>query len=175
MKAPRSIFIIILILCFFAQVNHFCFALDDNTMQTSAIVGAGIGLFDILTAPLSAKKHNEQLSTFGLKFSRNSLIGYPNPAANYSPMQSLGGRKSPVVALYISLVATGIPTGLGLIYLEKEKHETAAFAILSLGAVFGPSTGHFYAKKFRRGLVTAGLRFFMWAFFLKKVSEIESS
>ena len=175
MKAPKFIFIIIFTLGLFPEMNHFCFAQEDVTMQASAIVGAAIGLYDIVTAPLAAKSHNQQFSTFGLNFSRDVLVSRSNRSATYAPRQSVKARKSPALALLISLFATGIPTGLGLIYLEKEKHETAAVAILSIGAVMGPSTGHLYAKKYRRGFLTAGLRLIMWSLFIKKVTEIEYS
>ncbi len=144
-------------------------------MQASAIVGAAIGLYDIITAPLSARDHNQQLSTLGLKFSRDVLVSHANRSVTYSPRQSVRGRKSPTLALLISLFATGIPTGLGLFYLEKEKYETSAAALLSVGAVIGPSMGHFYSKKIRRGFITVGLRLIMWSLFIKKVSDIEYS
>ena len=158
MRPQKFIFILIFTLGLFPEMNHFCFAQEDNTLQISAVVGAAIGLYDIVTAPLSAKQHNQHFSTFGLKFSRDALVSHANRSATYSPRQSVRGRKSPALALLISLFATGIPTGLGLFYLEKEKYETSAVAILSVGVVMGPSMGHFYAKKFRRGIVTAGLR-----------------
>ena len=135
MKAPKFIFIIIFTLGLFPEMNHFCFAQEDVTMQASAIVGTAIGLYDIVTAPLAAKSHNQQFSTFGLNFSRDALVNHANRSAAFSPRQSVRGRKSPTLALLISLFATGIPTGLGLLYLEKEKYETSAVTILSIGAV----------------------------------------
>ena len=136
MKVSTSIFHFTFSLCLFAQINSFCFAQEDNTLQVSAVVGAAIGLYDIVTAPLSAKRHNDQLSTFGLKFSRDALVSHSNRSATYSPRQSVRGRKSPALALLISLAQR--PFDVFITVDKKLTHQQnlqdIGFAIIVLAA-----------------------------------------
>ena len=101
---------------------------------------AGIGatttiVYDIVTASSSAERHNE-------------LQGLP---------QGAPGSKSGKKAFVLSLAATLIPLGLGTFAAQQNAEDVAA-ALIVFGATVGPSVGHFYAGRSRRGGITVGLR-----------------
>ncbi len=90
----------------------------------------GMVIYDIATAPASARWYNER-----------------------HPEHS---RKSPQNALLLSVASTAVPFVIGAVTYERtlSAGDELAFA----GLVLGPSVGHWYAGRPRRALKTAGLR-----------------
>lgn len=130
-------------------------------VYVSTFAVAGLGVFDIVTAPSSARRYNEsRLSiapivdirrhSYGLSFawSYGKAMRAPRDRA------SVQARKSAAGAFVLSLASTGVPMvvgaaaggggGWGWVFLG--------------GVVVGPSVGHLYAEQFGRGLGTAALR-----------------
>ena len=125
----------------------------------AAVVVTGSGLYDIATAPASARRYNRQhlaiaplldprRGSYGLSlswsFGRSARARVPAAAP---------ARKSPGTAVVLSIVSTGAPviTGLAL------RNDTGARLFLG-GLVVGPSVGHLYAEQLGRGLGTIALR-----------------
>lgn len=90
----------------------------------------GLAVYDVFTAPESARWHNAR---------------YPGA----SP-------KSPTTALWLSLGATTIPAVAGVI-VSRAAPEIGVPMIYS-GVLIGPSVGHWYAGRAARGWTTLGLR-----------------
>jgi hypothetical protein len=71
-------------------------------------------------------------------------------------------RKSPGLALGLSfgvpIVTPFIALGLGGILLGGDRVHYVSAPLMTASFVFGPSTGHFYAHQWGRGLLYSGLR-----------------
>lgn len=132
---------------------------SGGSFLVAAVVVTGSALYDIATAPASARRYNRQhlaiaplldprRGSYGLSlswsFGRSSRARVPAAAP---------ARKSPGAAAVLSIVSTGAPviTGLAL------GNDTGAKLFLG-GLVVGPSLGHLYAEQFGRGVGTIALR-----------------
>jgi hypothetical protein len=134
-----------------ATVTRDC---NDGLIGGLTIAVAGLAVFDIATAPESARRYNAQHFTitpqldpvrrsYGLSVSWNfGRRLHPPPP-----------QKSPGRAFAYSLVSTTAPMALGFAI----ENEAGAVAVLS-GVVLGPSVGHFYAGQEERALITLALR-----------------
>ena len=131
---------------------------SGTTFLASAVVVSGLALYDIGTAPASARKYN-----------RDHLVVVPHldpvrGAYGFRATLPLGrsrrsvhsvspSRRSPGTAFALSLGLTAIPVGAGLAI----GNDTGGWMFLS-GVVIGPSMGHFYAGQPGRALGTTALR-----------------
>ncbi len=92
----------------------------------------------------------------------------PAPRPWGPPPQNVTGAEgdcSPAAAGWIAAMSTLVPVGIGFTMtslVEENRDEdgalVAGLALVGLGAVVGPSAGHFYAGEAGRGLATTGLR-----------------
>ncbi len=138
-------------------------------------------IYDIATAPSSARHYNESFFcmfplipdrpvirttyTFGQpKFTRAALLNNSTLPETFTLGQT-GEHKSPKAALHWSLGATLVPISVGIIteVVASEKRgdttlEIFGGVLISTGSILGPSAGHFYSNKVGRGLLTSGLR-----------------
>ncbi len=166
---------LVLFLTVIAQAPAPAYAQDVGIAGLSAIGLAGLVLFDIATAPVSAVRYNEkqaQLSPtmnlrdgslgLAMRFSFNRarplragyVNGYTPPVLSYTRQAK---RKSPFGAMMLSLGATAAPLVLGAEFGVNE--DLGAFLLINtVSVVFGPSVGHWYAEQHGRGELTAGLR-----------------
>lgn len=128
-------------------------------VYVSTFAVAGLGVFDIVTAPASARRYNERhLSvapivdirrhSYGLSFAWST--GRTTRAPRDRPPAR--ARKSPGGALVLSLASTGVPMAVG-----AAAGGGGGWVFLA-GVVVGPSVGHFYAGQVGRGVGTAALR-----------------
>ncbi|HEY6224667.1 MAG TPA: hypothetical protein VIW26_12850 [Gemmatimonadales bacterium] len=130
------------------------------TFLASAAAVTGLAIYDIATAPASARRYNErQVAVAPIVNMRDRAYGVsfslpfgrtPRPPA---PLQAVPRHKSPSTALLLSLGSTTLPMGAGLVI-----HSTGGAWMFLGGIVVGPSVGHVYAGQVARGLGTAGLR-----------------
>jgi hypothetical protein len=126
----------------------------------AAVVVAGSALYDIATAPASARRYNERhlaivpvldprRGSYGLSvslsFGRSSRAGVGAFAAP--------GRKSPSTAFVLSFASTAGPMLAG-----AATGTDAGWQVFLGGLVIGPSVGHLYAGQVGRGLGTIALR-----------------
>lgn len=137
----------------------------------AAIAFAGLVVYDIVTAPSSARRYNEsRLGMAPLIDTREKSVGLSvslalgwtertrrGPLHRPTIEQAVEGRKSPVAALLWSLGATAIPMLAGVMSVESGREQTGAWLIYA-GLALGPSAGHWYAERTVRGFRTAGLR-----------------
>ena len=113
--------------------------------QIAALVGgsvvAGLIVLDIASTPRSVREFNERY-------------------ADESP-------RSPRKAVVMSVAATVVPIAVGATVMHFAFQEGtpagaelggAGLVLFGSGIVLGPSLGHFYARRFDRGLSSAGLR-----------------
>jgi len=125
----------------------------------AATVVTGSALYDIATAPASARRYNRQhLAIVPLLDPRRGSYGLSlswsfGRSSRADVSAAAPARKSPGTAAVLSLVSTGAPviTGLAL------RNDTGARVFLG-GLVVGPSVGHLYAEQFGRGFGTMALR-----------------
>ena len=160
----------------------------NNGVALASLVGFGVlFIYDILSAPQSAKRYNESHSSllrfiqhkqytvsnddlFGEPiFSKAALIKSNRQPVVYTHKQNKKREKSPGLAFLWSLGATLIPVGAGIqIFSDSEENTLGAILFVS-GATLGPSAGHFYAERYSKGLLTSALRFGLGALFLSTV------
>ena len=141
----------------------------DAGLIVPVIAVTGLAVFDIATAPASARRYNRgpvavapyvnpRDRSYGVSFSlsygrsRPVLLG-PVPRLRTWPADSVRRQKSPGVALGLSLGSTVVPmaAGAGL------RNGGGAVVFLA-GVIVGPSVGHLYAGQVWRGLGTMALR-----------------
>jgi len=134
----------------------------------SAVTVTGLAVFDIATAPASARRYNERRvsvapyvdirrRSYGLSvsWSYGKTTRAPRYMVHSSPAgagDSTQARKSPGVAFALSLGSTGVPMAVG-----AAAGGGGAWVLLA-GVVVGPSVGHVYAGQVGRGIGTAALR-----------------
>ena len=126
----------------------------------SAIVVTGSALYDIGTAPASARRYNQQhLSIMPRLDPRHGSYGLSASLSfGRSSRASIGSvaapaRKSPGTAFVLSLASTAGPM------LAGPAMGNGAGGVLFLGGlIIGPSIGHLYAGQVGRGLGTIALR-----------------
>jgi hypothetical protein len=147
-----------------------------QTCSTVGFVAAaagvvGLALFDIGSAPASARRYNAQRvtvvpavnlrdRTYGLSLSW-SYGRSPTPAPTrfvtrlrvHTRDDAAPGQRSPTTAGLLSLAATGIPIAAGLA-IQGGTGESLFFG----GLIVGPSVGQFYAGAAGRGTATMLLR-----------------
>ena len=125
----------------------------------SAIAVAGLVVFDIATAPASARRYNHHLAVVPRVDVRHGSYGF---AASWSFGRSSRVRassyaapahKSPGTAFVLSLTSTAAPILLG-----AAMQDDAGGVLVVSGLIIGPSVGHLYAGQVGRGLGTMGLR-----------------
>ena len=153
----------------------------NNGIALASLVGFGVlFIYDIVSAPQSAKRYNESHASmlrfiqhkqytlsndylFGEPvFSRAALIKSNRQPVVYTLKQNEKREKSPGVAFLWSLGATAIPPLLGGALTDG----TSEGILIVSGITLGPSAGHFYAKRYSRGLLTSALRVGLGALFL---------
>lgn len=156
----------------------------DDVAATVGVLAAGagvlgLGVFDIATAPRSARRYNEnslairplfdpEPGRYGLAFSVSA-----GQWVRADALRNAGGRsprglsqtaKSAGVATLWSLGATLIPSGIGLALAGgggwNDNQTTLAIGVVGMvgGWVFGPSAGHWYAEQRGRAWATTGIR-----------------
>lgn len=142
-----------------AQATSLVQNCDGGRFLVSAVAVTGLAVFDIVTAPASARRYNEsRLSvapivdahrkSYGLSFSWSSGRTMPAPRDRIYAQ----GPKSPAGAFALSLASTGVPMVVG-----AAAGGGGGWVFLG-GVVVGPSVGHFYSERFARGLGTMALR-----------------
>jgi hypothetical protein len=132
-------------------------------------------IYDIATAPQSARRYNEANFTalqlpkvkrhaslnydFGQpRFNRSALVDMQELTITYIN-QPEPKKKSPKTAFLLSLGLTVAPMSLGyLLAASDSENKVWGGVLLSFGEIVGPSTGHFYAHKIGRGSASALLR-----------------
>jgi len=130
-----------------------------GTFLVSSVAVTGLAIFDIATAPASARRYNaRQVAIAPVVNLRDGSYGLsvslPLGRQRRIPLpQAPARRKSPSTALLLSLGSTTVPMGSGVLMSTS----AGAWVFLS-GIVVGPSVGHFYAGQTARGLGTAALR-----------------
>ena len=146
-----------------------------NGVARASLAGLGVLIiYDILSAPSSAKRYNKSLASmfplikdrqYGLSkdnlfgepvFSRAALIKSNRQPVVYTLKQNEKREKSPGVAFLWSLGSTAIPFLIGR--AGDEQNSNLARILGVSGITVGPSAGHFYAKRYSRGLLTSALR-----------------
>ena len=157
---PRASGIAAVLLCLGSVRNMAAQDCSGISFLASAIVVTGSAVYDLATAPASARRYNRQhfaiapildprRGSFGFRaswsFGRASRVGAGTVTAS--------ALKSPATAAVLSLVSTGGPilTGFAL------GDDTGAKLFLG-GLIIGPSVGHLYAEQFGRALGTMALR-----------------
>jgi hypothetical protein len=142
---------------------------SDGGILVSALAVTGLAVFDIATAPASARRHNEapviiapyvsaRGRSFGLSvswFYRRPMPVAPRPVRRLPAVTSDSTRphKSPGTAFALSFLSTAAPIAVGV-----GMNNGGGAGVFLAGGVVGPSVGHFYAGQTVRGVVTAGLR-----------------
>jgi hypothetical protein len=91
----------------------------------------GLMVYDIASAPASARWHNAQ--------------------------RPEGPRRSPGTALLLSLAATAVPVAAGIVVFDRGQ-EAVGMGLVTVGVAAGPGVGHWYAGRRSRALQNAGLR-----------------
>ena len=156
-----------------------------NGVARASLAGLGVLIiYDILSAPSSAKRYNKSLASmfplikdrqYGLSkdnlfgepvFSRAALIKSNRQPVVYTLKQNEKREKSPRVAFLWSLGATAIPFLIGRALLEPNIN--LALILMGSGITVGSSAGHFYAKRYSRGLLTSALRIGLGVLFISK-------
>jgi hypothetical protein len=126
----------------------------------SAAVVTGSAIYDLATAPASARRYNRQhfaiapfvdprSGSFGLQAS----LSFGRRTRARAPTFVAPVRKSPGTAVLLSLASTGAPIIIGFLVGD----DTGAKLFLG-GLVIGPSVGHLYAEQFGRAVGTMALR-----------------
>jgi hypothetical protein len=134
----------------------------------STVTVLGLAVFDIATAPASARLANQASVTiapyvnpheraYGVSVSwafRKSMPA-PPPVRRLPAAVSDSARvpKSPGAAFVLSFISTAGPMAAG-----AGVGSAAGAGVFLAGVVVGPSVGHFYAGRVGRGLATAGVR-----------------
>src|SRR6266550_4057581 len=135
---------------------------QDCSGGTFLVSATALAIYDIATAPASARRYNErhlaivpQVDPWHGRYGFSASLSFglsprtPPPVPHSSPA---GARKSPGTAVALSLASTVAPMGAGL----AAGNATGAWLFLG-GLVIGPSVGHFYAGQVVRGVGTAAL------------------
>ena len=154
---------------------------NDGGLVVSSLVVTGLAVFDIATAPASARRYNEAPIVVAPYVSPRGSLGVsvswfyrkPMPVAP-RPMRRLPAvindstraHKSPGTAFALSFFSTGVPIAAG-----AGMGGDGGAGVFLFGVVVGPSVGHFYAGQVVRGLVTAGLRGAGTALFIKSLAD----
>ena len=156
-----------------------------NGVARASLAGLGVLIiYDILSAPSSAKRYNKSLASmfplikdrqYGLSkdnlfgepvFSRAALIKSNRQPVVYTLKQNEKREKSPRVAFLWSLGSTAIPFLIqGAL---PGTNSNLALILMGSGITVGPSAGHFYAKRYSRGLLTSALRIGLGVLFISK-------
>ena len=154
---------------------------NDGGLVVSSLVVTGLAVFDIATAPASARRYNEAPIVVAPYVSPRGSLGVsvswfyrkPMPVAS-RPMRRLPAvirdstraHKSPGTAFALSFFSTGVPIAVG-----AGMGNGGGAGVFLGGVVVGPSVGHFYAGQVVRGVVTAGLRGAGTALFIKSLAD----
>jgi hypothetical protein len=141
----------------------------SNAPAIVAAVGAGlVAAYDIGTAPASARWYNDHLIAQPMVRAAPPSIGVivqlrlpaqSRARSSSSPTISVSDRKSPGIALALSASSTVVPVGIGAFLAsgDRASGETAG-SLIAGGVLIGPSVGHWYAGRWRRGLASLGVR-----------------
>jgi hypothetical protein len=155
---------------------------NDGGILLSSLAVTGLAVFDIATAPASARRYNEAPIVFapyvgprgrslGVSvswFYRKPMPVAPRPVRRLPAVitDSTRAHKSPGTAFALSFFSTGVPIAVG-----AGMGNGGGAGVFLFGVVVGPSVGHFYAGQVTRGLVTAGLRGAGTALFIKSLAD----
>ena len=148
---------------------------SEGVFLLSAAVVTGSVIYDIASAPASARQYNRaRLSIAPLLdprhgsygFSASWSFGHSSRGASGSvavparrwPARSAAasGTKSPSTAFVLSFASTAAPILAG--YAMGNAGTDAGWAMFLGGLVIGPSVGHFYVGEVGRGVATSALR-----------------
>lgn len=151
-----------------AQATSVAQDCDGGRFLVSAVAVTGLVVFDIVTAPASARRYNQRhvvvapyVDTrhrsygFSASWSFGRSTATHQQLASSSPAgagDSAPARKSPGGALALSLGSTAVPMAVGV-----AAGGGGGWVFLG-GLVVGPSVGHFYSGQVGRGLGTVALR-----------------
>ena len=139
-----------------ATVTRDC---NDAVIGGMTVLVTGLALFDIATAPNSARRYNERHIAVAPRLDPwHRTVGVSvsftfGTFGRRPPSPPVRSPKSPGTAFALSLGATAAPMAAGFAL----KNDAGAIAVLS-GVVLGPSAGHFYAGQPGRALGTMALR-----------------
>ncbi|MFQ5709365.1 MAG: hypothetical protein ACE5HO_18050 [bacterium] len=183
MKSVRKTIWAVLVFVLLLDSFNVAKASDDspnNGVAYASLFSYGaLVLFDIVSTPLSVKRYNDRVAglfpvrpnyppdfaarrSFGpAKFSRAALAKPLGTPVYYRVNPRRKRSKSPDIAFLWSLGATVVPFAVGVKIANGSNTSTSdkiAGALLIYSMTLGPSTGHFYAKQFGRGMLTALLR-----------------
>jgi hypothetical protein len=154
---------------------------NDGGLVLSSLAVTGLAVFDIATAPASARRYNEAAivvapyvnprGSLGVSvswFYRKPMPVAPRPMRRLPAVirDSTRAHKSPGTAFALSFFSTGVPIAVG-----AGMGNGGGAGVFLGGVVVGPSVGHFYAGQVTRGLVTAGLRGAGTALFIKSLAD----
>ena len=132
---------------------------SGGTFLVAGAIVTGSVLYDIVTAPVSARRYNRKhlaivpvldprRGSYGLSVSLSFGRSSRAASAVAAPV-----RKSPTTAFFLSFGLTAAPT-LGGIAVGNDP----GAGLFLGGVIVGPSVGHLYAGQFARGLGTIALR-----------------
>jgi hypothetical protein len=151
-----------------AQATSVAQDCDGGRFLVSAVAVTGLAVFDIVTAPASARRYNQRhlvVAPFvdtrhhSYGFSASLSFGRPTPtpqqfvrSSSAIAGDSAPARKSPGGAFVLSFGSTTVPMAVG-----AAAGGGGGWVFLG-GLVVGPSVGHFYSGQVGRGLGTVALR-----------------
>lgn len=123
----------------------------------SAVLVSGSAIYDIATAPASARRYNRtHLSIAPMVNPRRGSYGvmasWSFGRASRVPVPAAASYRSPATAFVLSAAATGIPM------LAASTGTDAGWQLFLGGIIIGPSVGHMYAGRVGRGVGTIVLR-----------------
>ena len=133
-----------------------CEEFANRAWGTSISAGL-LGIFDILTAPLSVKRYNKSLLT---TTTYNNSYNIPNQKniIYYEAEPDKIKLKSPTTALLWSVGATVFPGIIGFPINSIYDVELGPFVGGTIGGVIGPSAGQWYAGRRIRVIMFTFLR-----------------
>lgn len=144
---------------------------SEGIFFASAAVVAGSTIYDIASAPASARHYNQshlsiaplvdpRHGSYGLsaswRFGRSSRLASRSITVPVRKRQAAPATKSPSTAFVLSFASTAAPM-LGGALMANANIE-AGWVFIFGGLVIGPSVGHFYVGNVGRGLGTVALR-----------------
>ena len=136
---------------------------SEGVFVVSAAAVAGSVIYDIASAPASARRYNRaHLSIAPRVDPRHGSYGI-SAAWSFGRSSRLASRpvavpatKSPSTAFVLSFASTAAPMLVGAAMANA--NTDAGWVIFFGGMVIGPSVGHFYVGQVGRGLGTSALR-----------------
>lgn len=155
---------------------------NDGAILISTFGVAGLAVFDIATAPASARRYNRgpvailpyvnpRGRSYGVSVSWSyrrapPVLRRPLRVVPAAAGDSGRAHKSPGTAFALSFFSTALPVAAG-----AGAGGGGGAGVFLAGAIVGPSVGHFYAGQPVRGFVTAALRGAGTLLFISSIAE----